>query len=311
MNTYIVEHRIDTLLLNSVLEVEDSFIPHFEVGDLQFKHWDFSIIDNFIDRAWLVRGLFQEPNLLAAISNMRKQLSFLIPRITFLGQAYTTFEDSSFLAWNTTSSTGVAYLNFTYERKATPLMFTHKEKNALQRLIVSADVNEDFYLYWNDAVNTHGYTSKLLILFSALEALVKKPNGEKDWLKLEGILGGELKNKFFEPTIGLRHRLIHGEYFGKEDTQDYVKMIHESVRTYFNKNVLRSNLIASDIIGPQRHPFNNLLVYRTFIKKPLKPETTFGLRSVLSDVVTKGQMVNFKSYKEEWTAAVSERLKSE
>jgi hypothetical protein len=152
----------------------------------------------------------------------------------------------------------------------------------LQTLFANTAIPDEFYKYWNDAVNTIGYSPKLLLMFSALEALVKKPNGKKDWALLESILGTDLKDKIFTPRTGLRHRLTHGEYFNPTDTSDdYVRVIHKKVVEYFN-GLLGSDVISIDTIDPQRHFFGNKMVGKFFLR-PKEAETELRLRDVVAD----------------------------
>ena len=55
------------------------------------------------------------------------------------------------------------------------------QQKALLALLGCPQIPEEFFYYWNDAVNSTGYSSKLVLMFSAIEALVKKPDGEKDF----------------------------------------------------------------------------------------------------------------------------------
>lgn len=93
------------------------------------------------------------------------------------------------------------------------------EQKALKLLLDNSVIPDEFYYYWNDATNSSGYASKLVLMFSAVEALVKiateKGRPQKDWEKLELILGPELKKDLWgtekEHRNALRHRLIHGD----------------------------------------------------------------------------------------------------
>ena len=54
-------------------------------------------------------------------------------------------------------------------------------------------IPDEFFWYWNDATNSTGYASKLLLMLSAVETLVNKPvtkgRPEMDYDKLVRILG--------------------------------------------------------------------------------------------------------------------------
>lgn len=70
-------------------------------------------------------------------------------------------------------------------------MFVQDHQEALGRLLADDSISEEFYYYWNDVVNAVGYTPKLLLMCAALECLTRTGHGEKDFVKLERILGKE------------------------------------------------------------------------------------------------------------------------
>ena len=126
-----------------------------------------------------------------------------------------------------------------------------------------------------------GYTPKLVLMFSAIEALAKTDGGNKDWKKLEEILGKDLLNEVYKRNDGLRHRLAHGEYFNSIDPgRNYVHIIHGKVMAYFNRSILGDSLLEEGTVDPQRHFFGNKEEVRSFIK----PKTTRA-KLVLKDVL--------------------------
>ncbi len=126
---------------------------------------------------------------------------------------------------------------------------------------MESEIPEEFYKYWNDAVNTQNYSSKLLIMFSAIEAMVRgrdKKTFPKPADLTEKILGKNLSDEIFAPGNGLRNRLVHGEYFKDEDAnKNYRDLIHKKVLSYFNQSVLKEAPLELEIVNPQRHPFGN------------------------------------------------------
>jgi hypothetical protein len=144
------------------------------------------------------------------------------------------------------------------------LTFTQNEQNALYELLKNKQIPEDFYYYWNDLVNTAGYSAKLLLMFSAIEALVPRNpkvdksviQAEKQRLK-EKILGKRLYKQLYGikgySRNALRNRLAHGEYCNQHDLdKDYVKLFHRKMIAYFNNEILSNPFIPPNIVDPQR-----------------------------------------------------------
>lgn len=180
-------------------------------------------------------------------------------------------------------------------------MFGQDELLALNSLLDNSEIPDEFYLYWNEAVNTIGYSPKLLVMFSALEALFKRERDKsKDayYKKIEVIFGPELKAVFYgtkdKPKTGLRHRLVHGEYFNADDGKiNYVEEIHNLITRYFNDSVFGKKLITESVVHPQRHLFGNKEGWNGFIK-PMGCKK-LGLKELLSDI-EKNSLENMVDY---------------
>ena len=156
----------------------------------------------------------------------------------------------------------------------------------------NVNVPEEFYLYWNEAVNTYGYPAKLLLMFSALEALFSKDREKGKgayYAKIEAVLGQQLKVELYgtkdNPGTGLRQRLMHGEYFGPQDTSNYVELVHKRVIGYFN-SLFGQKLIKEEVVHPQRHLSGNRQESRFFIRG--KGSQRLGLKEVLTDLTENG-----------------------
>lgn len=297
MNNYIIEHKIETLSKCAVNDDVVSTRYSFAVDDITFEPWEFNFRDGIVGDAWIAKGEISATNLVEAINFFRKKLRKIIPRISLVGQCFIEYQFEPFLAYKTNNE--FAYFYYTSDRPATGLMFIEGEKKALGELLATQSILEEFYYYWNDAVNTVGYCPKLLVMCSALESLVKK-NGKKDFNLLENILGKELKEELFgtkqNSRQGLRHRLVHAEYFNfpGDSQKNYVEEIHGKVIAYFNTKILSTPLISEQVIHPQRHPFRNRMQWRGFIKKLMnKP---FDLRDVLVEFDIRNGWRNEEKY---------------
>lgn len=298
---YEFEYRIQTLAKN-VGPIEN-LAGGFAVMDVSFSHWDFSLQDGWKGHHWLATGRVEAPNYLEAYEQFYSKLGNIIPKISLVAQCYIDFLVQPFLIRR--SDNNVAFFRFVRDRGATGLMFTETQQAALTTLLESTQVPEAFYYYWNDAVNSTGYSSKLLLMFSAIEALVKTSEGKKDFAKLEEILGEDLKTALWGTQENggkgaLRHRLVHGEYFNPNDSgTNYLDLVHKKVISYFNRIIFGENLISESIVNPQRHPFGNKVMCGFFIRA--KGSKNLSLKDIFSDIQRNSidQMENYQSVYDE------------
>ncbi len=276
---YKIQYRIETLAENAVGAIDAH--PSFVIDGIAFTQWDFNHRDGWISDAWLAETEIEASDYKIAHKIFVDKLALVVPRVAFVSQCYTETLGQPFLIVKSNSDIGL-FADF-FDSGHVGLMFMENQKSALDKLLRSP-IDNAFFYYWNDAVNTIGYAPKLLVMFSAIEALAKKSNGKKDWTLIENILGKDLANEIFEPKKGLRHRLIHGEYFSQQDfhPKDYVGIIHQQVMSYFNKYILGSNLLSENVINPQRHFFGNKMFSYYFIK-PKDNSAHLTLKEVLAD----------------------------
>lgn len=296
---YKIEQRIFTLIDNAVIN-EGTFTASFETGSTKFSHWDFSYSRGWPSDLWLVEDLIEAGSLLEAVRSFGKTLVRVVPRISFIGQSYIEFLTEPYLVLK--SGSNAAYFRYTKSRGATGLMFANKDLAALRRLLEEKTVPEEFFYYWNDAVNATGYTPKLLLMFSAIEALAKTAKGKKDWDMIREILGEDLTTALFgvigNSSTGLRHRLTHGEYLSAEDSgKNYLELIHKRVIGYFNQQILKEDLISTDVVAPQRHPWGNKEGGQWFIRS--KSGAPLALKDVVADF-DKNDISHLEHYEYAW-----------
>jgi hypothetical protein len=265
---YSIEHYIRTISSNAVMKDGDP--AGFEIEGIRLTHRDFNYRDGWKGSIWVADGEFEADRGIDAINNFRAKLGRIAPRVALISQSYIEYFNEPWLMRR--GDEDVVLYRHMRDLQGGGLMFMEEELKALKKLLVSAEVPEEFYLYWNDAVNSVGYPAKLLLMFSAIESLVKKPNGKKDWVKVEGILGSDLKKDLYgeigNTATGLRHRLTHGEYFSEHDVgKDYLVLVHRQVLKYFNEKILNEDILALDVVAPQRHPFGNKEEGFVFLKE--------------------------------------------
>jgi len=283
LNKYKIEHKILTLAHCAVMEKEKE-PASFEIDEVKFSHWEFNYRDGWLKDAWLATALIEAENYHKAFAEFIKKLSRLVPRISLISQSYIEYLSEPFIIHKIGSD--MAFFRYTNDTGAVGLMFMEGEQKALKILVNNQDIPESFYYYWNDAVNATGYSAKLLLMFSAIEALVKK-KGQKNWELINEILGIELVKELFgtkeQPNTGLRHRLVHGEYFGNQGNgKNYLDLVHNKVIKYFNDKIFKESLIHENVAHPQRHFFGNKQECKTFVKIKIE-EHNFSLKDLLQD----------------------------
>jgi hypothetical protein len=286
MNKYYIEHKVLTLLVNAVQETKDVEPKSFEFSDVRFEHWDFNFREEWSsDRAWITYSIIEAESAIDAINIFRTKLAHILPRVSFLGQAYTAYITQPFLI-RKIDNNEIAIFRFGKESKGNPLHFSNEQRTALDILEGKQNIPNEFFLYWQDATNTTGYSSKLLLMICAIESLVKKSGkqGRKDWDKLDKILGKRLRKKFFgekgNSHKSLRNRLMHGEYLSEDDIKtNYMEILHKRTVKFFNKEVFKKGLMSEDVVRPQRNIFDNFVEWGPgFIKLPNK---NFDLRKAI------------------------------
>lgn len=283
---FFFEHRISTLADNACAPSHHSFTE----SGIHFSHWEFDFRDGWSGDAWIAYAEIQENTFSKASTLFFSRLMKAVRRIAFISQSYTEAWTQPCLVRREGSEIG--YFRYTNETRGVGLMFQEAEARALSVLMADGRVPEAFFFYWNDAVNTHGYSAKLLLMFSAIEALAKTRSGAKDYSKIEEILGKQLKDDLFgargDSARGLRHRLVHGEYFSGPDANvNYVHLVHRAVLAYFNQRILKDGLhLNLGVVNPQRHFFGNrkqCILYLT--PKAAQP---FTLKDVLAEFDERG-----------------------
>lgn len=282
MNNYQINQRIVTLAENAVFDDGKKPATFLQDG-IEFEHWNFNYRDGWLTRQWQSQIKLDSINHAEALKTFHAKLQKIIPRIALISQCYIDFITQPILLLK--NDVDFALFRFVGNRKPVGLMFDKDEQTALVKLLENTTIPEEFYYYWNDTVNAVGYTAKLLLVFSAIEALAKK-NGKKDWDLISNILGKELSRDIFgtkdNSNGGLRNRLVHGEYLSKQDhSKNYLEEVHKKIIKYFNDSVLSGTLISENVVNPQRHFFDNKEGGWFFVKNNMGNKIEF--KDVLDD----------------------------
>ncbi len=294
MNHYIIQQKINTISDLSIL-AEGVSVPMI-IDGMQFSQWDFNLAEGCIGNAWIAEYQEEAENYHGAVLNFRKRLSKIVPKIAFISQCYMDYTSESFLVYKINENVDkTAFIYRTTNRGAPGLMFMEEEKENFDNLNLE---NDEFFWYMNDCYNTTGYTAKLLLMFAALESLagkeVKIDAEGKEYetynkVNMKAILGNDLFNEIYG-LRGLRHKLTHGEYIDEIFSgKNYVEVLHNLILEYMNKNF--SVKLNTSVVHPQRHPFGNAYVTRTFIKPKEGHNIEMTLKNVLADFET-GDAIN-------------------
>lgn len=290
---YHIEQRIHTLSQLAIDGKQTSTFG-FSVEDVTFSDWQTKEGEGYWTHDyWLAGADIDAPNYIEAWRQFIQKLVRIVPRMTLISQCYMEHLAQPVLIKR--NDKDVAFIRWVFDRRPAHLMFMDQERTALDRLLAHPDLPKEFFYYWRDAVNTFGYSSKLLLMLSAVEALTGVTYAmrqEKKWKRLyydrlEQILGPDLKKVFWgtekDHNNALRHRLSHGEYFDPNDTTsiDYVSDVHRSVIRYFNERIFKNDLLDETIVNPQRHLLGNADQARSFIRS--KGEAELCLKDVLAD----------------------------
>ena len=264
-NKYFIQCKLKTLLSNAVKDGDTN--TSFQLDNFTFKHSDFNYRDGWVDDYWLIGKNLVGSSYQEALIAFYTDLDKLAGKIEFIGQSYVGYPSlSPTLVIRQDYADDLAFFRYAAERKSGGLMFTDKEKEALDILATNEDVPNNFYTYWSAATKTKDYSGKLLVLFAAIESLVRK-NNKTDFKLRKNILGEELDLILFEQKKGLRHRLSHGEHLAPSDTKrDYATEIHKKLMHYFNANVFGKSLLQTNVVSPQRTDYENFEAGNTFVK---------------------------------------------
>lgn len=256
----------------------------FVEGMYKFSHVGYSPSSGWRDRAWVAEAVVEGLDINDAYRKFSQGLTKITSRISLVGQACIDYHRESFLIHKMGSS--VALFRYIHRGEGVGLMFMDKEVKALRILLLDKFLPDNFFLYWNEATNISNYSAKLLLMFSALETIITKDQTSKNWQLLNDILGSNVVKDCFgergNSSIGLRNRLVHGEYFSVGDfDKDYVTLIHDGVIKYINNNILQAKLIEEDVVSPQRG-FEEVDQLRSYIK--LADSTTeFSIEALVRD----------------------------
>lgn len=279
MHIYNFQHRIRVNLENNanIGLRQDGGRHRFTIDDITFQPWSKNPREAWRAGNWLATTDINATNLNNAIDIYLAKMVRIIPRISFVGQAYISYYAEPLFVKRSDKNFGIFWSIIRDDPY--PLYFMDDNVRALKILLKDETIPDTFYYYWNDAVNTVGYTGKLLLMFGAIDSLAI-PDRRKQ--KRIDILGEELAHKMYAQGSGLRNRLSHGEYLSDESGKNHVEIIHKKVLEYFNTAIIKDTCLVLDIVQPQRHFDGNYKQGVLFVEKS-SDEQALNIHSLISD----------------------------
>ncbi len=242
----------------------------FEIAGAKYSHWFSDCHTNANQSSYLLI----EDNIKAngyerALSLFHTKHMKILSQLSLLSQCYCEGLYQPYLI--TKKESDLACFYYVRDTKGVPASFNENSLLGLKVLQNNSLVPNQFFLYWQDMLNTSGYSAKLLLMCSALEALASSAlnthtgTGSKYSFFVE-VLGEDLKDAVWKQKVGVRHRLMHGEYFDYEtDRENYLQKLYDKIIEYFNRTVFENTVIRS-ITNPQRRPDGNKLHQHYWLK---------------------------------------------
>ncbi len=270
MKTYQIEHKIHTLLHNAAGCGKE--IDRFETAGILFKQHDFSMTKGWKTNFWLASGEVKAPSGFDATNMFRNKLDTVVSALCLVGQAFTEYRTCSSLTTKVSSNEAL-FVYYEEDSEGNNLMLMPEHILGIQELLDDRRDFSVFLKYWKDITNTPDFVAKLILYCASLDALTKcLSNGnwkyEKHRLRTE-ILGETLKVKLFgtqdNSACGIRHRLVHGEYFESLDDIG-LDEIHKSIVDYFNKEIFKRKIVSEKVVNPQRNPYKNFKILARAIR---------------------------------------------
>ncbi len=278
MAKYLIEQKIKTLSDLNVGIDENTISPEMNIEGFIFYQWDFSIRDGWRGGAWLVRKEIEADSAIQALNTFRSKLDKIVQKVGFVSQCYMDFYKEPFLVYRLNdNSDKVFFYKHIQDRGSVGLHFDNQELDTYEK--ISNFKYPEVFRFLQECRNAIGYIPRLLLLFSALEAMCGKKEMENsegkpyityDKDEMIRILGKNLYNEIFGPN-GIRHKLNHGEMVESIAQKNYIDDIYISIIKYFNKNL--DSQIDESVISPQRHFYDNY----EFVNLWLKPDDFFEI----------------------------------
>ncbi|MFH1048092.1 MAG: hypothetical protein V1732_00320 [Patescibacteria group bacterium] len=288
MNEYIIEQRIKTSADLGLIG-KGGINPYFEYQGVHFKYSDF-YNSGWGSGYWIAKFEIQAKRHVIAYDEFKKLMNMIIPRLAFSSQCYFSFIHEPFIIMNK-SNFNRCLFKYSYDNPSLNRLYTNEDLAVFYKLISENKISDEFYCFWLDAINTIGYSSKLLLMFAAVESLTKNLKSNLKSKLRENIFGKKLKEEIYKHDdgnknnkMGLRHRISHGYYFKNDkEAADYFNQVQNSVISYINKTYFSCSFDEKNI-KTQRNHFESKMVFYPIVIEKISKNANLCLINILSEV---------------------------
>lgn len=229
MPTYIVHHKIDTLL--------ELWEP-FDFNGFSVSPW---CVDYQAGRrdGWLAKKQIEADTIEEAFRQFSQQFDRLVDRIAFIGQCHTTADLETFIIVKPDDNR--FFWRYAKKRGPVPLHFNGDEVRSLATLD-QFEEKGDVFRYLREAINATSFYTMLVMLVSALEAMAGttdekgRRNIDREYIAVQILKDKALCDRLFKYGEGLRNQILHGGFvdYHMHGGTNYNSIILDAIIDYFN-----------------------------------------------------------------------------
>lgn len=230
MRTYVIQHKVDTLL---------NLWNPFEFDGFHFQAWGTNY-QTGEQHGWLATKQIKADTANAAYKEFSKKFHRLVDRIAFVGQCHTSANLEAFLVKREDDPR--FYWRWARRQEPAPLHFQEGEIRSLRALDAYREKGDVFRCLREAAQATSFYTMNAM-LCAALEAIAGPlasrhgPRTDRKYIANEILEDRQLCDRLFKHEDGIRNQNLHGKFVDTEmhGSTNYNEIVYDSVVSYFNK----------------------------------------------------------------------------
>lgn len=229
MLTYVVHHKIDTLL--------ELWEP-FDFNGFSFSAWSVDYQAGRQD-GWLVEKAIEADTVEEAYRLFSLQFFPLVDRIAFIGQCHTTAELETFII--TKPNDNRFFWRYAKKRGTVSLHFSGDEVQSLAALD-QYEEKGDVFRYLREATNATSFYTMHVMLVSALEAMAGttdetgRRKANREYIANKILKDKQLCDRLFKYKEGIRNQILHGGFVdhGMHGGTNYNSIVYNAIINHFN-----------------------------------------------------------------------------